>query len=62
MLANLVIAIEKRNWLLTNKRNAAQCKLNSQGLFVNRFQKSWTKFAMDCNRCGNDHIGNFPVP
>jgi len=46
VLANLVIAIEKRNGLLTNKSNSAQGKLNSQGLFVNRFQKSWTKFAI----------------
>jgi len=37
VLANLMIAIEKREGLLPNERNSADCKFNRQRLLIDGF-------------------------
>jgi len=62
VLADLMIAVEKREGLLPNERNSANCKFNRQRLLIDGFEKARSKFGMDGNR-GDDHLlRNASVP
>jgi hypothetical protein len=59
VLTDLVIAIEERHRMLTNESNPAQCKLDCNRLFINRFDETRSKLRMDRDRGGNDFPCDF---
>ncbi len=55
VFADLVISIEKRDGLLPNESDAADCKFNRQRLLVDDFKEARPKFGVNRD-CGTNHL------
>ena len=61
MLANLMIAIKDRHWVLPEKLNTAKRKFNCKRLFIHGFKETRSQLTMHANRSSNDLLCDFGI-
>src|SRR5213083_2359439 len=61
VLANLMIAIKDRHWVLPEKLNTAKRKFNCERLFIYGFKETRSHVTMHTNRSSNDLLRDFGI-